>query len=77
MLTEEQQRQKIEWDNHSILKTSWMEGFKEGFQEGFEEASGGCKKIPIRVAKKMKEKGYSLELIVECTELKMEEVKEL
>lgn len=58
----------------SVIKTGWDEGHTEGFKEGRAE---GEKENARKVAKRMKNLGFSIEDIIQCTQLTHEEIESL
>ncbi|MCC5921226.1 MAG: Rpn family recombination-promoting nuclease/putative transposase [Cyclobacteriaceae bacterium] len=73
-------------DNYSALKYAKKEGLKEGMEvgirkgmkEGMKEGRGeGKKEMAIEVAVKLKNKGWSIDEIIEFTGLSAEEIEKL
>ena len=70
------------WDNYSILTTSYNKGREEGRAEGLVEGmekgiEKGMEKNSIDIAKKMKLKGMSSDLIAEMTGLTINVIESL
>ena len=66
------------WDNYSILTTSYNKGREEGRAEGLVEGmEKGIEKSSIGIAKKMKLKGMSSDLIAEMTGLTINVIESL
>ena len=62
---------RIQWD---VLTTAHEEGRDEGIKEGIKE---GIQQEKKETARKLLEKGLSLELIAECTGLPIDEIKKI
>ena len=70
------------WEKNNAREEGRKEGREEGRQEGVKEGrregtEKGKKEEKIAIAKKLLKKGYSVEQIMEITDLKEEEIKEL
>lgn len=62
----------------SELNTAYAKGFKEGFKEGFEEGLAEVRaEMKLKTAKKCKEYGYPINVIVEVTGLPEEVIANL
>jgi predicted transposase/invertase (TIGR01784 family) len=72
--TQEEIRQKIEWDHYAILQTAKREGVREGAREGIKK---GRTEVKREVAKNLKQQGVSLEIIEAATNLSIEEIQKL
>ena len=67
-------RQKAIMDEKSIKRAGIKEGMKEGIKKGMIE---GAKKSKIKIAQKMLENGFKIEMIADMTELKNEEIEKI
>ncbi|WP_044499568.1 hypothetical protein [Nostoc sp. PCC 7107] len=52
----------------------WQEWFQEGFEQGFKQ---GLEQKAQEIARNMLSKGFDIELIVEVTDLTVEQVQKL
>jgi predicted transposase/invertase (TIGR01784 family) len=76
--TQEEIRQKIEWDHYAILQTAKREGVREGVREGAKEGiKKGRAEEKLELARKFKQQGVSLETIKAATNLSIEEIQKL
>lgn len=64
----------LKWDFEEAKAAWYKKGFEEGFKIGLEL---GIMQVKESVAQKMMDKGLSLEIICEVTELSLERIKEL
>ena len=62
------------WTAKAVVVTAWEEGKQEGLAEGLEK---GEKRKALETARKMREKGFSVEDVCELTGLRLEDVQEL
>ena len=71
-------RQKAIMDEKSIKRAGIKEGMKEGMKEGIKKGMiEGAKKSKIKIAQKMLENGFKIEMIADMTELKNEEIEKI
>ena len=71
-------RQAIKQGLEEGRKEGRKEGMKEGMEKGMEKGiEQGKKQNQIETAKKLKEKGISIDIIAEATELSKEEIEKL
>lgn len=71
-------REKYVMDQKAIHDHGFDTGFEEGFEDGFEDGlEQGMKQVFQKVACKMKNKGMSIEEIIEITGLTKEEIEKI
>ena len=69
---------KYQRDYYNQLKYAQETSHEEGYEEGFEKGEMiGEKKGQIKTARKMKQKQYSVDLIMDLTGLTAEEIAQL
>ena len=75
-------REKAIMDEKAIRKAGYVHGMEEGLEKGIEKGKAlgektGYEKAKIKIAKKLKEKGNSVDEIKEITGLSEEEINKL
>ena len=74
--------EKVYWDNYAVIKSTKeiaeQEGIQKGMQEGIEQGiQKGMQATQLAIAKEMKKKNMSVDIIAETTKLAKEQIEAL